>query len=216
MNRLCAALAVVLIGAVPSPSPSPAVSPSAAAKIGPWSMVTDRLNADLQTGAFSAPDRVEMTRADGSTVTADRAEGNYKQRVVNLYGDVVMHDQSGTLGMQSAHTNEQGPADLTADQLHFDDLKRIYDAAGNVHYTQGDRRMVADHAHLDDLTHELTLDGHVHVLDGTRTLDASHAVYNTVSGLGKAVGDVTMEFPGAKISIATPKPINIKGPKIIP
>lgn len=215
MRRAFSGLALgLLLGATPAPAPSS--SPAAGAQIGQWNLVTSHVFADTVTGAFSAPDHVEMTRTDGSTVTADRASGNYKKRIVNLYGHVVMHDQSGTFGMQSTRTNEQGPADLTADQLSFDDIQRIYDASGNVHYTQGDRRMVADHAHLNDLTHELTLDGNVHVVDGKRTLDAKHAVYNTASGLGQAVGDVTMEFPGAHIAIATPKPIVIKGPKIIP
>ena len=205
MKRI-AALAVVVA--------TIAAAPQATTTVGAWSMVTERLNADLRTGAFSAPDHVEMTRADGSTVTADRASGNYKQRLVTLYGNVVLHDEGGSFGLQSARSNERGPANLTADTLTFDDATHLYDASGHVHYTQADRSMDAEHAHLDDESHELTLDGDVHVVDGNRTLDAQHAVYNTQSGLGQAAGNVVMEFPGAHIAIATPKPIVIKGPKI--
>jgi lipopolysaccharide assembly outer membrane protein LptD (OstA) len=185
------------------------------AKIGTWTMTTVELNANLQSGAFSAPKHVTLERPDGSTVDADRATGNYKQKQATLYGHVTVHDASGTFGLKSAQqSSSHGPATLTADQLQVNDATHIYDAAGSVHYEQGDTTADAQTAHLNDVTHELQLTGKVHVVQGDRTLDADSVVYNTRSGSGTASNNVTMTFPGVTPSIATPKPITIKGPGI--
>lgn len=185
------------------------------AKVGQWNMKTAQLNANLLTGAFSAPGHVTMTRQDGSVVQADRATGNYKQKQAALYGHVSVHDASGTFGLKSAQqSSSRGPATLTADQLQLNDTTHIYDATGSVHYEQGDTTADAQTAHLNDTTHELQLTGKVHVVQGDRTLDAQTVTYNTRSGAGTAENSVTMTFPGITPSIATPKPITIKGPAI--
>jgi lipopolysaccharide assembly outer membrane protein LptD (OstA) len=185
------------------------------AKVGEWNMATAQLNANLRTGAFSAPQHVTLTRQDGSVVTADRATGNYRQKQASLYGHVSVHDASGTFGLKSAQkSSSRGPATLTADQLQLNDTTHIYDASGNVHYEQGDTTADAQTAHLNDTTHELQLTGKVHVVQGDRKMDADSAVYNTQTGDGTAQNNVTMTFPGVTPSIATPKPITIKGPAI--
>lgn len=199
----------------PHPSPRPAARSAAAAKIGEWNMVTDQLSANLASGQFSAPDHVTLTRADGSVITADRATGNYKQRQAALYGHVSMHDTSGTFGLKSAPTAQsRGPATLTSDELHLDDAAHLYDASGNVHYEQADTKVDAQTAHLNDTTHQLDLTGKVHVVQADRTLEADHATYNTVNGEGTAQNNVIVTFQGIVPSIATPKPIHIKSPKI--
>jgi lipopolysaccharide assembly outer membrane protein LptD (OstA) len=208
MIRASLAIAVLLASASPKPVPN-APPPN------PWTMKTDRVDADSQTGAFSAPDNVTITRPDGSIVKADRAKGNYKLKQATLYGDVSILDRSGTFGLKSAQQDRaHGPAMLTADTVRIDDVNRTYDASGHVHYDQGDTKADAEHAHLDDATHVLELEGHVHVVDGDRTLDAEHATYDTVSGAGLAEKNVMVVFPGVTPSIATPKPIHIKGPLI--
>jgi lipopolysaccharide assembly outer membrane protein LptD (OstA) len=60
----------------------------------------------------------------------------------------------------------------------------------------------------------LTLVGKVHVVQGDRTLDADTATYNTQTGTGEADDNVLVTFPGVTPSIATPKPITVKGPAI--
>lgn len=222
MSRSIAALTLIvaLLAAAPpkpSPKPSPASAPGASAKIGQWNLVTDQLHANLATGAFSAPDHVTMTRADGSVIQADRASGNYKQHQAKLIGNVSVHDASGTFGLKSAQGTQagsRGPATLTADELQLDDTTQLYDATGSVHYVQGDTTADAQTAHLNDATHVLDLAGRVHVVQGDRTLDADHATYNTQSGQGEAENNVTVTFPGITPSIATPKPIKIGPPKI--
>jgi lipopolysaccharide assembly outer membrane protein LptD (OstA) len=189
----------------------------ATARIGEWSLQTDELIANLQTGDFSAPHHVFATRSDGSTIDADRGTGNYKKRLFNLYGNVTIHDQSGTFGgLSSAQQNaSRGPSTLASDELHVDGSTKIYTAAGNVQYVQGATTADADGARLNDRLHQLDLDGHVHVVQDQRTLDAAHATYDTLSDDGVASGDVKMVFPGMiHASIATPKPIVIKNPKI--
>lgn len=207
------ALAIAFV-AVGKPVPKATPAPKPAAQIGAWSMVTDQVNANLATGDFSAPDHVTMTRADGSVINADRATGNYKTKQAQLYGNVSVHDQSGTFGLKSSKNVARGPATLTADELTMNDETHLYDATGHVHYVQAQSLVDADTAHLNDATHILVLTGHVHVVDGDRTLDSKSATYNTITGAGVASGDVVMQFPGGNVSIATPKPINIKGPKI--
>ncbi|HEV3152466.1 MAG TPA: LPS export ABC transporter periplasmic protein LptC [Candidatus Baltobacteraceae bacterium] len=205
-------VAAALPKAVPpvtkTPSPAPAQQPV-------WNMKTSQMNANMLSGRFSAPNHVLLLRGDGSTVDADRAAGNYKQKRASLFGHVTVHDVGGTLGLHSA-TNVQtrGPATLTADELHVDDQNHTYDAAGHVHYEQADSIADADTAHLNDATHELDLRGKVHVVQGDRTIDSDHATYNTLTGLGQADTNVTITMPGPSPSIATPKPITLKKPKI--
>jgi lipopolysaccharide assembly outer membrane protein LptD (OstA) len=206
MKRLFAA---ALLGTMLAAAPK-----SAAAPVGAWNLVTQQLNANVQSGAFSAPGPVTMTRADGSKVVADRATGNYKTKQAQLFGHVRVDDRSGTFGLKSASGDHRGPALLTADELRIDDRSHVYDALGNVHYDQGTTTADADAAHLNDVTHRLVLTGKVHVVEGDRLLDAQTAVYNTATGAGEANGDVTMIFPGGFITLATPKPIVIKRPKI--
>jgi lipopolysaccharide assembly outer membrane protein LptD (OstA) len=217
MTRIFSMLcAVALFAAVPKmPAPTPAPSQSSSVQIGQWNLKTDQLGVNTPSGAFSAPDHVTLTRADGSVVVADRATGNYKQRQATLYGHVSIHDASGTFGLRSAQgAQSRGPATLTADHVQLDDTTHIFDAAGNVHYEQGDTMVDAQTAHLNDVTHQLDLSGKVHIVQGNRTLDAGSATYNTQSGLGEADSNVLATFPGITPSIATPKPITIKAPKI--
>lgn len=209
MKRAAAMLFLVaLIAAAPAPKAA------SSAKIGEWNLQTDQLNANLFSGAFSAPHKVTLTRADGSIVVADRANGNYKQRQANLFGHVSMHDASGTFGLKSAQSGQShGPATLTADTLRLDDGARLYDASGNVHYAQGDTSADSQKAHLNDATHQLDLTGKVHVVQGDRTLDCESATYNTQSGSGEADTNVLITFPGITPTFATPKPLKIPGTK---
>lgn len=217
MTRCIIAL-TVLVALIAAAPPKHAPAPAAASPAPqPWTMVTDQLHANMGTGRFSAPDHVTMTRADGSTIVADRASGNYKQQQANLFGHVTVHDASGTFGLNSARgtqASSRGPATLSADTLKVDDKTRLYDASGNVHFTQGDTNVDAQTAHLNDATHILNLVGKVHVVQGDRTLDADRATYNTQSGTGVADNNVLITFPGITPSIATPKPIKIKGPGV--
>ena len=211
MKRAIVIPALLLLAAV-APRTPPRTQPKAAPT---WDIKTSQMNANAATGRFSAPNHVTMLRADGSTVDADRADGNYKAHQATLYGHVTVHDAGGTFGLRSASAVQgRGPATLTADKVALDDAAHTYDASGDVHYEQGDTSADAQNAHLNDLTHVLELNGKVHVVQGDRTMDSEHATYNTQTGQGESDKDVTITMPGPSPSIATPKPLTIHKPKI--
>jgi len=215
-RRFGAAIAVLAFAATVAASPrhsgkTPA-KPKATVEVAGWTLETEQLDADSQNGDFSAPVKVHLTRADGSTIDADRADGNYKRRQANLFGHVQIHDVTGTFGMKSGANALHQPASLASDELRVNGVQRVYEAEGNVHYEQGQSTADAEHARLNDVTHRLDMDGKVHVVEGDRTLYAERATYDTVTGHGSADGNVRMEFPGVTPSIATPKPITIKHP----
>lgn len=224
MKRTISLIAIAALGVAAAAKPpakplaKPAAPQAAGAQIGTWTVEASQMAANMQSGQFSVPVHITMTRSDGSTVQADRAVGNFKQKRIALYGNVQVHDVSGNFGLQSGQSSQsgqsRGPSTLTADQLLVNDKTRLYDARGNVHYEQGDSTATSDLAHLNDKTHELTMTGKVHVVQGDRSLDADSVVYNTQTGQGTADNNVQMQFPGTNVEIATPKPITIKGPAI--
>ncbi len=206
------AAAAALLGATPKPSPSSATPPSF--KVGVWTINTSPVDANFKTGEFSTPNRVTMTR-DGGDITADRSNGNYKSKIMHLYGHVVMHDAQGNFaGLSSVKPSQsRGPATLTADEVQIDGTAKVYTATGNVHYVQADTTVDAAKGVLNDTTHELDLTGNVHINQGDRHMTADHVLYNTVSGQAHAEGNVVMQFPSnVNPHFATPKPIIIKNP----
>lgn len=208
----CAAILPLILAGAPARG-VPRKRPPAA-RLGAWDLSTTNVNANLATGDFSAPSPVVMRRADGSTVHADRAIGNFKKKRATLLGHVVVHDTNGTFGLSSAQHASHEPATLSSDRLVLDDAKHVYDASGSVHYVQGRTTADAAHAHLNDAAHRLDLQGNVHIVQGDRTLSADSATYNTLTGDGEADGNATAMFPGISPSIATPKPIVIRKPRI--
>ncbi len=211
-NLLCAALALAATASVSGK----AARPAATAPAGQWTLQSDEVDANLQTGDFTVPGRLVLLRGDGSTIDADRAEGNYKKKVATLYGNVVIHDTTGNFsGLRSARNVRRRPATLKCDELQADDVTHVYIATGNVRYRQGTTSARARRARLNDETHELRMIGDVRVVRDRQTLHAKTVTYDTLSGRGEAAGNALLVFPGAfEPSFATPKPIVIKVPKI--
>lgn len=177
---------------------------------------TSPLDFNYQSGDFSAPNRVMLTR-NGGDVTADRADGNFKKQIATMYGHVVMHDQNGGFAGVLAGTNARprGASTLTTDQLQIDSNARLYTAIGHVHYVQESTTVDADRALLNDASHMLYLSGNARVAQGLRSIVAEHISFNTLTGQGQAedpARGVIMQFPSAvQPHIATPKPIKIPG-----
>ncbi len=198
------------------PTASPGASASATAApasfdLGVWTVHASSLDANFKTGDFSTPEKVVMTRAGGD-VTADRANGNYKKRVLYLNGHVVMHDTQGNVQSLAGAgpPRAPSPSTLTADKAQIDGAAKIYKAIGNVHYVQADTVVNADTGTLNDDNHTLLLDGAVHISQGTRSMTARKVLYNTVTGTAHAEGDVTMQFPSElHRKLATPKPLKV-------
>lgn len=200
------------------PAPSPAANaadtgPNAPASfdIGVWTVHASSLDANFKNGDFSTPNKIVMTRAGGD-VTADRANGNYKQRTLFLNGHVVMHDTEGSAQSLAGGPapNEPSPSTLTADRAQIDGEAKVYKAIGNVHYVQADTVVDAQTGTLDDMAHTLLLEGAVHITQGARSMSARRVLYNTVTGSAHAQGDVTMQFPSeVRRKLATPRPLKI-------
>ena len=156
MKRIGAlALTIGLLGAAHGPSLT----------FGGWSMQTTDVLTNVVTGDFTLPQRVSLTRADGSTVVADRASGNFKRKTIDLHGHVVLHDNGGALGrgvgVNAGKTAK--PATMNCNRLQIDEIAKLYVATGAVKYAQGNSVMNADKAILDNGKHKVRLSGHVRV-----------------------------------------------------
>lgn len=205
----------------PAPARVPGVSPTVSGSappaatsfdIGVWTVHASSLDANFKNGDFSTPAKVVMTRVGGD-VSADRANGNYKRKVLYLNGHVVMHDSEGSAQSSLAGGgSDQGssPSTLTADKAQIDGDAKLYKAIGNVHYVQADTVVDANAGTLNDAEHTLLLEGAVHIAQGPRKMDAQRVLYNTVTGTAHAQGDVTMQFPGEMHrKLATPRPLKM-------
>ncbi|MEO6913625.1 MAG: LPS export ABC transporter periplasmic protein LptC [Candidatus Baltobacteraceae bacterium] len=211
---LCTQLASA---STPSHRPASGAGAGATFSLGDYNVATSSLDLNYQNGDFTAPKHVTLTRPDPpSDINADRATGNYKRKAATLIGHVVLHDSSGFSSLSSAKSEgTHQPATLTTDQLEIDGIAKVYVATGNVHFTQGTTVVDADKGTLDDRSHLLHLTGNVHITQAERSMNAQTVAYDTISGDAQADGDVTMQFPGdIHPSLATPKPIVIKAPKI--
>jgi lipopolysaccharide assembly outer membrane protein LptD (OstA) len=171
--------------------------------LGGFDTITTRtIDTNLNTGDFSVPEHFEATRT-GTEISADRATGNTKKKIVHAVGHVVVHRTAPIEGGgESANKYSQEPSTLTCDKLDIDGVKKFYVATGNVHFTQASRDATADRGTLDDVTNELHLQGNVHVRDKDQYLDAQDVVYNTKSGAVHATGSPVMVR--APVSTAAP------------
>jgi lipopolysaccharide assembly outer membrane protein LptD (OstA) len=197
-------------GASPAPNASPNAAP-ASFDMGVWTVHASSLDANFKNGDFSTPNKVVMTRTGGD-VSADRANGNYKKKLLFLNGHVVMHDTQGNAQSIAGGPTPSAPSPstLTADKAQVDGAAKVYKAIGNVHYVQADTVVDANTGTLDDEAHTLLLEGAVHISEGARNMTAQKVLYNTVTGSAHAEGDVTIAFPGEMHrKLATPKPIKV-------
>lgn len=154
---LAAGLAALLLAAAPKPAPQ---DKAVGFGLSDWHVVTGQLDANWQTGAFSTPGKIQLTRP-GSDITADRAVGNFKTHSATLTGDVVLHDNNGVLTNFGGQNGSHAPATLTCDNLNMDGVSKTYVATGNVHFIQGGSDVRADRAVMNGVTHDLHLYGHV-------------------------------------------------------
>lgn len=154
---VCAASASAAPRSMPPPPGAPA---GAGFSFSDWHVATGQLDANWQSGAFTTPGRIVLTRP-GSDIQADRAVGNWKQRAATLTGHVVLHDNNGVLTNFAGQSNSHAPATLTCDNLTIDGTTKTYVATGNVHFTQGASAVRSDRAVMNGLTHEIHLYGNV-------------------------------------------------------
>lgn len=146
---------------MPAPAQPPAPRAGTGFSFEDWHVATDQLDTNWQTGVFNAPDRITLTRV-GSDISADRANGNFKQHQATLIGNVVLHDSNGVLTNFAGQTSgSHQPATLTCDSLNIQGATKTYVATGNVHFRQGSSEVRATRAVMDGITHEIHLSGNV-------------------------------------------------------
>lgn len=157
LRLLAAVLAALLIAAAPKAS-----TPGSAVGFGlsDWHVATGQLDANWQSGAFSTPGHIELTRP-GSDISAARAVGNFKTHSATLTGNVVLHDNNGVLTNFAGQNGSHAPATLTCDNLNIDGVTKTYVATGNVHFIQGGSDVRAQRAVMNGVTHDLHLYGNV-------------------------------------------------------
>ena len=196
-------------------SPSNAPKPGGFHNFGGFDTITTKtIDTNLNTGDFTVPSHFDAVRT-GTEISADRATGNSKKKLVHATGHVVVHRTAPVEGRgENAAKYTQEPSTLTCDSLDVDGVRKYYVATGSVRFTQADREATADRGTLDDVTNELHLIGNVHIRDKEQYLDGTDVVYNTKSGDVKATGNpvivrtpVETPTPGIPASAtATPKP----------
>jgi lipopolysaccharide assembly outer membrane protein LptD (OstA) len=154
-------LAALLAASLIAASPKSAQPPKAVGfGLSDWHVATGQLDANWQSGAFSTPGRIELTRP-GSDISADRATGNFKTHSATLTGHVVLHDNNGVLTNFAGQNGSKAPATLTCDNLTIDGVTKTYVATGNVHFIQGGSDVRAGRAVMNGITHDLHLYDHV-------------------------------------------------------
>jgi lipopolysaccharide export system protein LptA len=201
---LVAAAVLGLMGVAPSPTPSPAhamgVAPAsphpsasasaendAAMSLNGYVIETDTTNWNANSGDFTMPHEVRVTRS-GSDARGDKASGNSKRGVATLIGNVVVHDDGGAPEAKDVGGDYSGTATITCDQLAVETKQRIYDAQGNVRFSQGNRHGSADRGTLNQTAHTLHLEGKVVLVEGDTSIRASVVDYNLQSKDVTAVG----------------------------
>jgi len=169
------------------------------------------LSYNFQSGNYTIPERFTATRS-GTEITADKANGNSKKKVMHAEGSVVVHQTQPLKSGGDVTKVTQEPSTLTCDKLDADGLRKLYTAAGNVHFTQANREGSSDVATLDDNTHMLHMEGHVHLRDKEQFLDGDVVDYNTVTGQAEVGGKphVLVRFP---VETPSPGPPKTPAPK---
>jgi len=205
----CAA-SLALAGAVATATAAAPESSSVGSNIAGFDRIrTSKINFNINTGDFTIPDRFAATR-QGTDVSADRASGNSKTKLLHADGHVIVHQNQPLANHGQATDLTQRPSTLTCDKLDVDGSRKIYTATGSMHFNQeGGRDATSDNAVLDDNTHRLHMQGHVRVKNGEQTIESDTLDYNTATGQLDGNGNVTItspvESPGPRDRIAPPK-----------
>lgn len=142
-----------------------------------YQITTDQTNWNLNTGDFTMPHEVKVTRP-GTDARGDHAKGNTKLGTATLIGGVVVHDSGSAPEAKEAGPDYQGPATITCNELTVDSKNKSYDARGNVRFVQGDRVGTADRGVLNEAQHTLHLEGNVVLAEGATSMRAGVVDYN--------------------------------------
>ena len=216
LRTVAAAATALLVIAAPAlrpaasaQTPNPVVQNSGMQMNG-YQIETDQTNWNLNTGDFTMPHEVKVTRP-GTDARGDKAKGNTKLGTATLIGNVVVHDSGGAPEAKDAGNDYQGPATITSDELTLDSKNKSYDAHGNVKFVQGNRVGTAARGVLNQLNHTLHLEGNVVLAEGATSMRAAVVDYNLATRDVIASGS-----PGSPMIIREPLPDRAPGPSPSP
>ncbi|MGH7707976.1 MAG: LptA/OstA family protein [Vulcanimicrobiaceae bacterium] len=190
--------AIVLIGAL-TLSPRIGFAQGLTANVAGFELHAASIDYDDKTGDFTIPSKF-TGRRDGTDIAGDRATGNQKTKMMDVVGDVVVHQTQPLEKSGDLSSVGKEPSTLTCDHLMIDGKLKLYTAIGHVHYVQGKRNATAERGSLNETTHELHMEGRVHVQDGDQTIDADTVDYNTQTGAGHAQGNVILRGPAETVT----------------
>jgi lipopolysaccharide transport protein LptA len=220
------ALIVLLVAVVASPAASPTASPasvvgptplSSAAPapdansldvIGGFDIRSAAIDYNYSTGDYTIPSRFTATNG-GTDISADRAKGNSKRKIITADGNVVVHQSRTPMKAGAAPSHfTQAPSTLTGDHIDADGVAKFYTVIGHVRFKQGEREASADRGTFNDVTNDVHMEGNAVIKDQGQTLNADVVDYNTQTGDGNASGNVTVVSP-----VATPAPHSGQAPR---
>jgi lipopolysaccharide export system protein LptA len=171
------ATAFVLLAAAPGPAASGAPAASSGMEMNGYQIQTDQTNWNLNTGDFTMPHEVKVTRP-GTEARGDHAKGNTKLGTATLIGNVTVHDSGNAPEARDVGGDYQGPSTMTCDELTLDSKTKTYDAQGHVRFVQGNRVGTAERGVLNQLQHTLHLEGNVVLAEGQTSMKAAVVDYN--------------------------------------
>ena len=203
---LAGVLAAALPGIAPRSPPAPSGPTTQFANVAGFDHIqTDDVEYNLNSGDFTLKDRFTAVR-QGADITADRATGNSRRKLLHADGHVDVHQNEPLRNRGKASALTAKPSTLTCDKLDVDGVRQTYVATGDMHFTQEDREATADRATLDETNHHLHMEGHVHVRNGEQSIDADALDYDTLSGDVLGHGNVTIVSPVETPTAGPPPP----------
>ncbi len=91
----------------------------------------------------------------------------------------------GELKIPTEISKEEGPVEIEADQLLYDQNEKTYQAHGAVEVTRGDITLKADHAQMNRITKEVKAWGNVVLREGEDVIECERLEVNLETRLGK-------------------------------
>ncbi len=97
----------------------------------------------------------------------------------------VLSAKMGELKIPTEISKEEGPVEIEANQLIYDQDEKIYQAHGAVEVSRGDLSLKADHAQMNMITKEVKAWGNVVLREGEDVIECERLEVNLETRLGK-------------------------------
>ncbi len=102
-----------------------------------------------------------------------------------LFPSQALSAQMGEIKIPTEISKEEGPVEIEADQLIYDQIEKVYQAHGSVEVARGDISLKADHAQMNRITKEVKAWGNVVLREGEDVIECERLEVNLETRLGK-------------------------------